>query len=334
MTQTKILQFSQTDIFKTVINKYVNRGLKFGWKSTYLKKDDFGHWNNLILNCSKLEPYDHNLMPFIEKHPEIKYLWSLIKQQVGERILLRCYINAYTFGTDAYAHLDDSWINEKFGSDTLSETVIIYLNESWDIDWCGETVIYNKEREIETSILPKFGRGLIFDSNKLHSARPLTRICPVLRSILVFKTADTKVNSRLIEFLLEHTRNIPHSGRTFFEHLFNTMLKLEAVKAGEDVCRAGLFHSIYDTEYFKADLNIDRDTVRNLIGEYSESLVYEFCSLKNRLHVLLNNEKSYNDQFIRDLLFIERANLHDQNFNGVYNEQLKQIEEKLTVAKE
>ena len=112
------------------------------------------------------------------------------------------------------------------------------------------------------------------------------------------------------------------------------MLKLEAVKAGEDVCRAGLFHSIYDTEYFKADLNIDRDTVRNLIGEYSESLVYEFCSLKNRLHVLLNNEKSYNDQFIRDLLFIERANLHDQNFNGVYNEQLKQIEEKLTVAKE
>ena len=333
MTSTKIYQLPQTSVLKNVITKYVERGLKFGWKSTNAKKDDYGHWNNLILNCSYLEPFDHFSMPFIEKHQEVKYLWSVLKPLIGERILLRCYINAYTFGTDAYAHLDDYWINEKFGNDTLSETIIVYLNEKWDIDWCGETVIYNDQREIESSVLPKFGRALIFNSNKLHAARPLSRICPVLRSILVFKTADIKINSSRINFLLKNTVDKPNSGRTFFEHLFNTMLKLEAVKAGEDVCLAGLFHSIYDTEFFSANLNISRNTVRDLIGEYSEKLVFEFCNLKNRLQVLLNNENLYQDKFLKDLLLIERANLMDQNINNSYNDQIKQISEKISQIK-
>lgn len=329
MSKIKIFQLSDNNVLKNIKIKYVDKGLKYGWKSTNGKKNDYGHWNNLILNCSKHEPFDHFLMPFINKHKEVYSLWNSLKSVIGERILLRSYINGYTYGTDAYAHLDDSWITDKFGSNTLSETVIIYLNQEWDIDWAGETVIYNDQRDIEASVLPKFGRVLIFDSGKLHAARPLSRICPSLRSVLVFKTADPKINSERIRFLLDHTRNIPHSEGTFFEHLFNTMLKLENINADHEVCKAGLFHSIYGTEFFNAGLYFDRKQIVDIIGEYSENLVHEFCSLKNRFDTIINNTNNYDDKFRKDLMLIERANLIDQNFKNIYSNQINKLTEEI-----
>jgi hypothetical protein len=56
------------------------------------------------------------------------------------------------------------------------------------MDWGGETIIIGEDGEIEKSIIPKFGRMLIFDSQLEHAARPLSRMCKDLRMVLVFKT--------------------------------------------------------------------------------------------------------------------------------------------------
>ena len=86
---------------------------------------------------------------------------------------------------------------------------------------------------------------------------------------------------------------------------------------------------MYDTEYFKANLSLSRETIQQLIGTYSETLVYEFCTLTNRLQSLLTNTKNYSDSVVKDLLLIERANLEDQNSTGKYNKQLNDINIKL-----
>ena len=115
-----------------------------------------------------------------------------ILRKIGKRCLLKAYVNGYTYGTDAYLHRDDSWITKQYGKNSVSETIIVYLNENWNPDWAGETVIVSEEGEIELSILPKKNKVLVFDSNKLHAARPVSRSCPELRMVLVLKTVDEK----------------------------------------------------------------------------------------------------------------------------------------------
>lgn len=329
MKTTEIFQLTDDALLKKIYKKYAQTGLSFGWKSNNEKYNDYGHWNNLIINGSIYATCDMSKTPHIEKHKEIRVLWEKIKILTGNKTLIRCYVNGYTFGTDAYAHKDDSWYIKKYG-DVNSKTIIIYLNDKWHIDWAGETVLF-EDNEIEKSVLPKFGRMLIFDSQKLHAARPLSRTCPVLRSVLVFKTGDVNVTNNLIDFLLPLTKNIKHNNKSFFEHLLDTSIILENLGQSEQVCKAALFHAIYSTEFFKHDLNVSRDTITDLIGEYSENLVYEFCNLQHRYESLITNSKNYNNDILKDLLLIEAANLKDQNFNGQYDQHIRKITEKLDI---
>jgi SM-20-related protein len=224
LKENLIFQLNQESLveIKKIQNKYVNAGLKYGWKANHEKSYDQGHWNRRILNNSQLLPFDHGRMPYIARHPEVKNLWTAIQNIIGKRALLRVYINAYTFGTDGYAHTDDIWISKKFGADALSETIIVYLNEQWDIDWAGETVVFDQNLEIEKAVLPKLGRVFVFDSNKLHAARPVSRACTDLRSVLVFKTVDPKINSAQVDYILEKTKNCQHGNKSFFEHLYES----------------------------------------------------------------------------------------------------------------
>jgi len=315
MIETQIHQLNKNtlDVLTSYKQKLINLGMYYGWKADIEKPYDQGHWNRRLLNNSQILPYDHYSMPFIEKHPEIKSLWNYIKSLIGERALLRVYTNGYTYGTDGYLHKDDVWIPKNFGNDALSETIIIYLNDFWDPDWAGETVIFDDNLEIEKAVLPKYGRMLIFDSNKYHAARPLSRAYGGLRQILVFKTMDSRFISKEVNFILEKTKNSPHTNRTFFEHLFNTMLTLEIYKCKKDVLKAGLFHSVYGSENYKFnDSSITRSKIRNLIGEYSENLVWLFCNMKNRTNTLLNNTENLDIQILNDLLLIELGNLNEQ----------------------
>jgi hypothetical protein len=323
--ETKVFQLDKqyAELVNFIRDAYLNSGLNYGWKANTDTTYDFGHWNKQILENSKYFPYDHTELPYISAHPTIKIVWDLIKEQIGNKKLLKVYINGYTYGTDGYAHRDD----EDLLKDNIcypGTTSIVYLNEKWNIDWAGETVLFNNDNDIELSVIPKFMRVLSFNGHQLHAARPVSRACGVLRSVLVFKTFEPTNDVDPIAFLLERTKNHGHSGKTFFEHLYNTMFILEKGKENKDLCAAGLFHSIYGTEFYKFnDPSITRDQVRHLIGDYAESLVFEFCILFDRFNVLVNNTKNYNKKFRRDLIKIEIANLMEQNASGQYSKQIE-----------
>jgi hypothetical protein len=87
----------------------------------------------------------------------------------------------------------------------------------------------------------------------------------------------------MIEFLRGlGTEDVPHSGeKGFLAHLIGVFRDLESWGADRDVCRAGLFHSIYGTELFRRfSLPLERrDEVRALIGERAELLAFANCMM-------------------------------------------------------
>jgi hypothetical protein len=74
---------------------------------------------------------------------------------------------------------------------------------------------------------------------------------------------------------------IPHTHKSYLAHLIAVYRYLESQGSPDDVCRAGLFHSIYGTEKFRGfTLPLERrGEVRALIGERSERLAYLNCAM-------------------------------------------------------
>lgn len=295
---------------------YVDKGLSFGWKSNSALPYDHGHWNNNILNHHSLLTFDHQKLPYIDEHPSIKKVFQHLTKSLGPRVLTRAYVNGYTYGTDAYFHQDDTWVMKNYGNGAVSETILVYLNwQEWDPNWGGETSFIDNtgpSPNFITSVFPKPYRAVIFSSDIWHSARSLTRACPHLRSILAFKTTSPLVQVPYVHWLYDNTRGIPHSGSDFFFHLYETAMILAREKEPGQMIKAALFHSIYDTEYFKANLNVTRDEVKKMIGDQAEELAYIFCTTKDRLNSFIENRGNW-DSFTRyALLTIEKANLIEQ----------------------
>ena len=73
----------------------------------------------------------------------------------------------------------------------------------------------------------------------------------------------------------------PHTGKTYIGHLLAVHRILEEQGCGLDVCRAGLFHSVYGTELFQGfKLPVERRAeIRELIGERAERLAYMNCAM-------------------------------------------------------
>jgi hypothetical protein len=137
------------------------------------------------------------------------------------------------------------------------------------------------------------------------------------------------IPSKLKDYLLNHSvASAEHSGATLWDHLVGVHRILQVVGSQDYVCNAGLFHSVYATQYFKTT-SVDkskRSEVQALIGTQAESLVWAFCSLPR--HVLLEfSLKQHNfdwadklegatnanaKQFVQDLIRLECANLLEQ----------------------
>ncbi|MGB8840220.1 MAG: DUF6817 domain-containing protein [Aliidongia sp.] len=85
-----------------------------------------------------------------------------------------------------------------------------------------------------------------------------------------------------------HADETPHSGRHLIDHLIATHDLLAQWGNPPDVCRAGLFHSIYGTNIFtlqSASLG-DRDRLRAAIGPVAERLAYLFCVIDRPIALL------------------------------------------------
>ena len=87
---------------------------------------------------------------------------------------------------------------------------------------------------------------------------------------------------RLTDFLVGlGVAKVGHTGQSFLAHLIGVYRYMEARGCSEELCRTGMFHSIYGTELFQGyALPLDRrPDVRALIGERAERLAYWNCAM-------------------------------------------------------
>ena len=87
---------------------------------------------------------------------------------------------------------------------------------------------------------------------------------------------------QLTDFLVSlGTDTVSHSNKSFLAHLIGVYCDMQAAGCTEEVCRAGMFHSIYGTERFQRfSLPLERrPAVRALIGERAEWLAYLNCAM-------------------------------------------------------
>src|SRR5262245_9025465 len=86
----------------------------------------------------------------------------------------------------------------------------------------------------------------------------------------------------LVEFLSGlGIESVPHTQKNYLAHLIAVYRFLKDRGSDEEVCRAGLFHSIYGTEMFQGfKLPLDsRPQLRALIGDRAEQLAYLNCAM-------------------------------------------------------
>src|SRR5260370_33082098 len=87
---------------------------------------------------------------------------------------------------------------------------------------------------------------------------------------------------RLTDFLVGlNIEQVAHTDKTYLAHLIGVYRLMESRGCTPEVCRAGMFHSIYGTEMFQGfKLPLDRRAeVRTLIGERAERLAYLNCAV-------------------------------------------------------
>lgn len=74
---------------------------------------------------------------------------------------------------------------------------------------------------------------------------------------------------------------VAHTGKTYLAHLMAVPRLMKAEGCSEELCKAGMFHSIYGTEQFQGfKLSLEaRADVRSRIGERAERLAYCNCAM-------------------------------------------------------
>jgi hypothetical protein len=85
-----------------------------------------------------------------------------------------------------------------------------------------------------------------------------------------------------IDFLVKlGIEKVEHTEKTYLGHLVNVYRLMESEGCDEEVCRAGMFHSIYGTERFQGfKLPLEsRAELRGLIGARAEQLAYLNCAM-------------------------------------------------------
>lgn len=72
------------------------------------------------------------------------------------------------------------------------------------------------------------------------------------------------------------TEDVPHTEKNYLAHLINVHRLMESEGCDVELCRAGMFHSIYGTETFQRfKLPLERrGELRELIGPRAERLAY------------------------------------------------------------
>src|SRR5260370_23094803 len=124
---------------------------------------------------------------------------------------------------------------------------------------------------------------------------------------------------RFTDFLIaEGIDQIAHSSKTYLAHLIAVYKFMEARGCNEELCRAGMFHSIYGTERFQGfKLPLERrPEVRALIGERAERLAYLNCAM-DRASLDRAVARGAGPHRITDRLTGEEVELSPEDFDGL-----------------
>lgn len=108
------------------------------------------------------------------------------------------------------------------------------------------------------------------------------------------------------------SENILHGNSDYFSHCFSVHDILLSIGADVEICKAGLYHSIYGSDNFQTENNISREIIVESIGPIAENLVFKFCNIRNRFDCILNNSFKFNPYEDKALTQIEYANLKEQ----------------------
>jgi SM-20-related protein len=185
----KFDNFLEPEMHKQVYEFVRQPGWRFGWKSDE-NFDRYAFWHKHFAGA--VYP-DTRPMGGAERQydcadelkssaPLLHAFWCALEQAtLAGHTLVRCYANGHPYGSEGTLHLD-SQTEGTF-------TSIYYPHDKWSPNWGGETVFFNKERtDILAAVYPKPNRFLTFDGTIYHVARGVSRVCPVLRITLMFKT--------------------------------------------------------------------------------------------------------------------------------------------------
>jgi hypothetical protein len=115
---------------------------------------------------------------------------------------------------------------------------------------------------------------------------------------------------KCINYLIsKKTHTIQHQQKSFFQHLLNVYDILRKWECDEDICFAGLFHSIYGNEIFQIKTEESRNIIKELIGEKAEQIVFNFN--KNRDFSLETKIISFANQLDHTFIIVH-DNLYDK----------------------
>lgn len=123
---------------------------------------------------------------------------------------------------------------------------------------------------------------------------------------------------QLTNFLVElGIEKVPHTQKNYLAHLVNVYRLMESAGCSEELCRAGMFHSIYGTQLFQGfKLGLDqRPTVRDLIGARAEKLAYLNCAMQRETfdEATRGTGETYRftDRITREQVELDRADFDD-----------------------
>ena len=108
---------------------------------------------------------------------------------------------------------------------------------------------------------------------------------------------------------------IPHRDEDLLTHSVRVSGMLYSYGRSMDEVKAGLFHSIYGTEFQRYKIKVSRKEVKRVIGKNSEHIVNLFCTLNDRVNTILYG-KGLKDPDKTNLRWLEYCNIKDQDPNA------------------
>jgi hypothetical protein len=142
-------------------------------------------------------------------------------------------------------------------------------------------------------------------------------------------------SKQLIDFLAGlGIARVAHTEKTYLAHLVGLYRLMQARGCTEEVCQAGMFHSIYGTEKFQGfKLPLERrPEVRALIGERAERLAYLNCAV-DRASLDRALDQSAEPYPITDRLTGERIQLSRADFDDLCRVHLYDMLEQMPRAR-